>query len=139
MEQTPSLNEIRKFEIRNPKFLCGSDVAGNMRVFQTRFESSNLSSRSRFGVRRPGAAFKQPERPIKSTLKNQYQSGARPPHSKGARRQVGQRHWAANPLIVSSNLTARSKKLSDMRPSCPLTLASCPLDSYVLVNLITTS
>jgi hypothetical protein len=29
--------------------------------------------------------------------------------------------------------------LSDMRPSCPLTLASCPLDSYVLVNLITTS
>ena len=26
---------------------CGSDVAGNMRVFQTRLESSNLSFRSK--------------------------------------------------------------------------------------------
>jgi hypothetical protein len=28
------------------RYLRGSDVAGNMRVFQTRFESSNLSFRS---------------------------------------------------------------------------------------------
>ena len=50
-----STGRVRRFERRGCGFdpcqefqtLRGSDVAGNMRVFQTRFESSNLSFRSK--------------------------------------------------------------------------------------------
>ena len=54
----------------------GSDVAGNMRVFQTRFESSSLSFRSNYAR-----------------------------VAKRLRRRI------ANPVFVSSSLTARSKIL----------------------------
>ena len=37
--------------------LCGSDVAGNMRVFQTRLESSNLSFRSNCARRQVAKAL----------------------------------------------------------------------------------
>jgi hypothetical protein len=56
------------------KPFSGSDVAGNMRVFQTRLESSNLSFRSR--------------------------------HARVAK---WLRRWIANPVLVSSSLTARSR------------------------------
>jgi hypothetical protein len=48
VRRASSSAELRQLEIGNRKSAmpCGSDVAGNMRVFQTRFESSNLSFRS---------------------------------------------------------------------------------------------
>ncbi len=55
-----STGRVRRFERRGCRFescqefhfqISGSDVAGNIRVFQTRFESSNLSFRSKFYAR----------------------------------------------------------------------------------------
>ncbi len=80
----------------------GSDVAGNMRVFQTRFESSNLSFRSKTMSDKLQLVVASATKSLNNVIDKLKHVG----HAR-ARRQAA-KALDCNSGIVSSSLTARS-------------------------------